>query len=61
MNKTAHHFDWENGYYKRKTLTRSFSTLDEAKKFAEGKQVKDIFKSKGRYVVEWEKLTIMNN
>lgn len=55
MNKTTIRFDWETGDTKVRRLIRSFETLDEAKRFAEGKQVSDIFRSKGRFVVEWIK------
>lgn len=55
MNKTTIRFDWETGDTKVRRLTRSFETLDEAKRFAEGKKVSDIFRSKGRFVVEWIK------
>ena len=54
--KTVNGFDWEHGYYTRKVLTRSFPTLEAAEKFAEGKDVRDIYKNKGKYVVEWVKM-----
>ena len=44
--------------YIERTLKRSFPTLEAAQKFAEGKVLRygDIFKSKGKYVVEWVKI-----
>lgn len=42
---------------KHRRLSRSFATLEEAKRFAEGKQNTDIYRSKGLYKVEWEKVT----
>ena len=56
MRKTVRGFDWERGSYTRKVLTRSFPTLDAAQKFAEGKDVQDIYRSKCKYVVEWVKM-----
>ena len=55
MNKTAHGFSWERGYYIERTLSRSFDTLEAAQKFAKGKDVRDIYRNKGKYVVEWVK------
>lgn len=43
-----------------RTLTRSFDTLEAAQRFANGKDVNDIFRRKGKYVVEWFK-TIYEN
>lgn len=43
-------------HIEQRTLSRSFDTLEEAKKFAEGKTVTDIYKSHGRFKVEWEKV-----
>ena len=60
MKKTRFRRDWENGYTKLRILSRSFDTLEEAIKFAEEKQTVDIYKSKGRYKVEWLKI-IDNN
>lgn len=60
MNKTVCGFNWTEGYYKRRTLTRSFETLEAVQKFAEGKDVVDVFLNKGKFVVEWVK-TIDNN
>ena len=54
--KTVNCFDLEHGYYTRKVLTRSFQTLEAAEKFAEGKDVRDIYRNKGKYVVEWVKM-----
>ena len=55
MNKTVRWFDWERGDYTKRTLTRSFETLEAANAFANGKDVRDIYRNKGRYVVEWVK------
>lgn len=60
MNKTTYQFDWTTGYTKTRRLSRSFDTLEEATAFAEGKVVVDIYKSKGRYKVEWLKVTDNN-
>ena len=57
MRKTKRGFTWERGYYKERTLTRSFDTLDAAQKFAEGKDVRDIYRNRGRFTVEWVKTT----
>ena len=54
-NKTAFHFDWVKGGQKVRKLSRSFNTLEEANQFAEGKQVTDIYRHKGRFRVEWIK------
>lgn len=58
--KTTFRFDWENGYTKCRRLSRSFDTLEEAKHFSTGKQNADIYKSKGRYKVEWIMVTDNN-
>lgn len=55
MKKTVYKFDWQKGHSKVRTLTRSFDDLHEAECFAHGKETVDIFRSKGRYVVEWRK------
>ena len=55
MVKTTHNFDWVNGYIIRRRLSRSFETLEEAEGFAKGKDVVDIYMSKGLYKVEWAK------
>ena len=55
FNKMTHGFNWERGEYIDRTLTRSFQTLEAAQKFAEGKDVRDIYRSKGKFVVEWVK------
>lgn len=59
MNTTIK-FDWANGYTKWRVLSRSFDSVEEANRFAEGKQIIDVYKSKGRYKVEWLKI-IDNN
>ena len=56
MKKTTHRFDWVNGYTTAKRLSRSFNTIEEAVAFAEGRQAADIYKSKGKYKVEWIKV-----
>lgn len=58
--KTAYRFDWVNGFTKVKVLSRSFDTLEEANRFAEGKQSTDVYKSKGRFKVEWVKVVDNN-
>ena len=61
MNKTAHYGGYSGEpFTKVRTLSRSFQTLEAAQKFAEGKQVIDIYRNKGRFVVEWIKI-IDNN
>ena len=55
IGKTVRGFSWERGYYTDRTLTRSFPTLEAAQKFADGKNVRDIYRAKGKYVVEWVK------
>lgn len=59
MRKTTYRFDFENGYTITKRLSRSFDSLEEAQMFSENKMNADIYKSKGRYKVEWIK--IINN
>lgn len=56
MRKTVNGFDWERGSYTRKVLTRSFPTLEAAQKFAEGKNVIDVYRNNGKFVVEWVKI-----
>lgn len=36
-------------------LSKSFDTLEDAERFASGKNVLDIFRSKGKYKVLWIK------
>lgn len=55
MSKTSVRFSWEKGYYKLRELSRSFDTLEEAERFAQGKNIIDIYRSKGRYKVAWIK------
>ena len=55
FNKTVNGFSWDRGYYTDRTLTRSFQTLEAAQKFADGKDVRDIFRKDGKFVVEWVK------
>lgn len=54
---TLHRFDWEHGATKARILHRSFASLDAAERFAKGKDVKDIYKSAGKFRVEWIKTT----
>ena len=42
---------------KVRTLSRSFKTLEAAKKFAEGKLVTDIYMVGGKFKVEWLNVT----
>lgn len=51
--KTTVRFDWRTGYTKRRRLSRSFDTLEKAEAFAVGKNNAEIYKSNGRYKVEW--------
>ena len=53
--KTIYRHDWQTGFTILKTLSRSFDTLEQAQRFAEGKQVTDIYRCNGRYKVEWQK------
>lgn len=55
MNKTRSGFNWADGYYQTREFSRSFDTIEDAKRFAEGKDVLDIFRSKGKYKVLWIK------
>ena len=55
INKTAHYHDWSVGDYKLRRLSRSFDTLEEAQRFADGKDGTDIYRCKGKYKVEWIK------
>lgn len=41
-------------HVEQRTLSRSFDTLEAAQKFAEGKDVRDIYRAHGRFKVEWE-------
>lgn len=45
------------GHIEHKVLKRSFETVEAAQKFAAGKMVFDIFGRRGRFVVEYEKIT----
>lgn len=42
-------------HVEQRTFTRSFDTLEAAQKFADGKDVRDIYKYRGRFKVEWVK------
>ena len=55
FNKTVNGFSWDRGYYTERTLTRSFQTLEAAQKFADGKDVRDVYRKNGKFVVEWVK------
>ena len=48
-------FNWNDGDYIEKVLSKSFTTLEQAKEFAENKDVVDIYRFKGKYRVEWKK------
>ena len=61
MNKTTHRFNWEDGHTIARMLSRSFDTLEEAKKFAENKLNSEVYQSKGRYKVEWLKIKDNNH
>lgn len=54
--KTTQRFDWKDGYIITRQLTRSFDTMEQARRFAEGKHVTDMYVSNGRYKVEWLKV-----
>ena len=58
--KTIHKFEWGKGYYTVRHLSRSFDALEDAVRFSEGKLNTDIYKSKGRYKVEWTKIIDRN-
>lgn len=60
MNKTVYKFDWGKGYTKRRRLSRSFKSLEDAQKFADGKKNTEIYKSKGMFKVEWTKIIDIN-
>lgn len=60
MKKTTIKFDWSEGYVKTRILSRSFETLQEAEKFAQGKDIMDIYISKGKYKVEWIKKSVID-
>lgn len=55
MKKTTVRFDWESGYTKARRLSRSFETMEEASRFADGKRNAEIYRSNGRYKVEYIK------
>ena len=61
MRKTTVRFDWESGYTKARRLSRSFETMEEAARFADGKADADIYRSKGKYKVEWLKVSNYND
>ena len=56
MVKTTYWFDWVNGDQIRRRLSRSFDSLEDAQRFAKNKLNAEIYKSKGRYKVEWLKI-----
>ena len=58
--KTTYRFDWQDGHTIARKLSRSFDTLEQAQRFAEDKKNSEIYRSKGRYKVEWTKI-IDNN
>lgn len=56
MRKSAVYSDLENGTRRIRELSRSFDTLADAQKFADGKSVVDIIITKnGKYKVIWVK------
>ena len=55
INKTGYYDGWGIIPHKKRELSRSFDTLEAAQKFAEGKQVQDIYRASGRYKVVWIK------
>ena len=57
-HKTTWFVDTDGRHKIRRVLTRSFDTIDDAKRFAEWKDVTDIFRSHGRFTVEWIKVTL---
>ena len=59
--KTTYRHDWVNGYTKYRRLSRSFDTLEEAERFTEGKLNVEIYKSRGKYKVEWHKIVDNND
>lgn len=60
IGKTAYYSGWGTSPHKKRELSRSFDTLDAAQKFAEGKELLDIYKSKGKYKVVWIKTVKLN-
>ncbi len=60
MSETRNRFSWLDGWTTEKTLSRSFGTLAEAEAFSRGKNVVDIYRTLGKFKVEWLK-TIDNN
>lgn len=61
LNKTAYYDGWGMIPHKRRELSRSFDTLEEAKKFAQGKEGTDIFRCRGRYKVTWIKIVRLSD
>lgn len=55
INKTGYYSGWGEIPHKRRELSRSFDTLEAAQKFAEGKQVSDIYRKHGKFTVVWIK------
>ena len=55
INKTRTYSGWEEPPHKRRELSRSFDTLEAAERFAEGKQVTDIYRKHGKFTVVWIK------
>ena len=58
INKTGHYDGWGVIPHKKLELSRSFDTLEAAQKFAEGKQVTDIYRAHGRFTVVWIKTIV---
>ena len=61
INKTGYYSGWGEIPHKRRELSRSFATLEEAKRFAEGKQVSDIYRAHGKFKVVWIKTVIIKD
>jgi len=56
INKTGYYDGWGMIPHKKRELSRSFDTLDEAREFAEGKEGTDIYSFKGKFKVTWIKI-----
>ena len=61
INKTGHYGGCGGIIpHKKRELSRSFNTLEEAQHFSEGKTVTDIYKKHGRFTVVWIKTVIIS-
>lgn len=61
INHTGYYHDWSVGDYKVRRLSRSFETLEEAQRFADGKDGVDIYRCKGKFKVEWIKKEVIKD